>query len=145
MLANRNILLPRSNRLRWRIVANCNSADSRQSRRTKTVFSGFRLDVANEIACALFTPCMLSGALLEAVSEAAGIATSSDVVLLSPASSGLDQSRNHPHRAERLCNAVKSIRWGDASPTPNIHGVPATPSDRRGWKSEMRRICFRFF
>jgi UDP-N-acetylmuramoylalanine--D-glutamate ligase len=74
----------------------------------------------------LFTPCTVAGSLLEAVVEAAKNATSGDVVLLAPACSSRDQFRNHQHRSEVFCQAVKSIGWGGRGGTPNIHGKTVT-------------------
>ena len=76
-------------------------------------------------AWSLFTPCMPAASLLEAVAEAARNATSGDVVLLSPACSGLDQFRNYQHRGQVFCEAVKSIGRGRKAPNPYMHGVPA--------------------
>jgi UDP-N-acetylmuramoylalanine--D-glutamate ligase len=70
----------------------------------------------------LFTPCTVAGSLLEAVSEAAKNANPGDVVLLSPACSSWDQFRNHQHRGEVFCQAVKSIGRGARVDTPNING-----------------------
>jgi UDP-N-acetylmuramoylalanine--D-glutamate ligase len=70
----------------------------------------------------VFTPCTLAGSLIKAVTEAAKNATSGDVVLLSPACSGWDQFRNHQHRGEVFCQAVKSIGRGVCGRTPNIDG-----------------------
>jgi UDP-N-acetylmuramoylalanine--D-glutamate ligase len=75
-------------------------------------------------AWSLFTPCMLAASLLEAVAEAARNAASGDVVLFSPASSGLDQFRNHQHRGRGFCKAVKSIGRGHVAPSPYMNGVP---------------------
>ena len=76
----------------------------------------------------LFTPCRVANSLLEAVAEAAKKATSGDVVLLSPACSSWDQFRNHQHRGEVFCQAVKSIGRGVRGGTPNINGkAAATP------------------
>ena len=77
-------------------------------------------------AWSLFTPCTLSSSLLEAVSEAPRHATSGDVVLLSPACSSWDQFRNHQHRGEVFCQAVKSIGRGVRGGTPNINGKTVT-------------------
>ena len=68
----------------------------------------------------VFTPCAAADSLLEAVAEAAKNATSGDVVLLSPACSSWDQFRNHQHRGEVFCQAVKSIGRGVLGVTPNI-------------------------
>ena len=115
---------------------NRHALDSAPSQRIEINYFAVDQDRANEIDRKLFTPCMPADPLLEAVSEAAGNATSRDVVLLSPASSGLDQSRNHQYRAARLCNAVKSIGWGGASPNPNIHGLSATRFNVMGRQCE---------
>jgi UDP-N-acetylmuramoylalanine--D-glutamate ligase len=77
-------------------------------------------------AWASFTPCAVPGSLLEAVAETAKNATSGDVVLLSPARSSWDQFRNHQHRSEVFCQAVKSIGRGVHGGTPNINGKRAT-------------------
>jgi UDP-N-acetylmuramoylalanine--D-glutamate ligase len=74
-------------------------------------------------AWSLFTPCMLATSLLEAVAEAARNATSGDVILFSPACSGLDQFRNYQHRGQMFCEAVKSIGRGLVSSSPYMHGV----------------------
>ena len=74
-----------------------------------------------------FTPCAVSGSLLEAMAEeSANNATSGDVVLLSPARSSWDQFRNHQHRGVVFCQAVKSIGGGVHGGTPNIDGKRAT-------------------
>lgn len=57
-------------------------------------------------AWGLFTPCTLSGSLLEAVSDAARLAQPGDVVLLSPACSSFDQFQNYQHRGEVFREAV---------------------------------------
>jgi UDP-N-acetylmuramoylalanine--D-glutamate ligase len=77
----------------------------------------------------VFTPCTIAGSLLEAVAEAAKNATSGDVVLLSPACSSWDQFRNHQHRGEVFCQAVKSIGRGARGSTPNIDGKTAAVRD----------------
>jgi UDP-N-acetylmuramoylalanine--D-glutamate ligase len=68
----------------------------------------------------VFTSCTVVGSLLEAVTEAARNATSGDVVLLSPACSSWDEFRNHQHRGEAFCQAVKSICSGVHGGTPKI-------------------------
>jgi UDP-N-acetylmuramoylalanine--D-glutamate ligase len=83
----------------------------------------------------LFTPCRVLNSLLEAVAEAAKKATSGDVVLLSPACSSWDQFRNHQHRGEVFCQAVKSIGRGVRGSTPNINGEAVTTSQL----SELRK------
>ena len=77
-------------------------------------------------AWGLFTPCTVAESLLEALSEAAKNATSGDVVLLAPACSSWDQFRDHQHRGEVFCQAVKSIGRGVRGGTPNIHGKTVT-------------------
>ena len=74
----------------------------------------------------VFTACTAADSLLEAVAEAAKNATSGDVVLLSPACSSWDQFRNHQHRGEVFCQAVKSIGRGVHGGTPNIDGKTVT-------------------
>jgi UDP-N-acetylmuramoylalanine--D-glutamate ligase len=94
---------------------------------SKRVKGAFLIGKANQTirsAWSLFTPCMQAASLLEAVAEAARNATSGDVVLLSPACSGLDQFRNHQHRGQVFCEAVKSIGRGHLAPSPYMHGVP---------------------
>jgi UDP-N-acetylmuramoylalanine--D-glutamate ligase len=65
-------------------------------------------------AWSLFTPCKVFESLVEAVTEAAKLASSGDVVLFSPACSSLDQFRNYQQRGERFCETVKSISRGAA-------------------------------
>ena len=120
-------------------------ADLPAAQRIEINFCAVDLDRPNEIGREVFTPCMPANPLLEAVSEAAGNATSGDVVLLSPASSGLDQSRNHPHRAARLCSAVKSIGWGGVLPNPNIHGLLATRFNAWAANVKMQQNLLRGF
>ncbi len=96
---------------------------------SKRVKRAFLLGEASErmrAAWSLFTPCTVAGSLLEAVAEAAKNATSGDVVLLSPACSSWDQFRNHQHRGEVFCQAVKSIGRGVHGGTPNIDGKTVT-------------------
>ena len=96
------------------------------SKRVKRAFlvgeSGERM----RAAWGVFTPCAVADSLLEAVAEAAKNATSGDVVLLSPACSSWDQFRNHQHRGEVFCQAVKSIGRGVHGDTPNIDGETVT-------------------
>jgi UDP-N-acetylmuramoylalanine--D-glutamate ligase len=61
-------------------------------------------------AWGLFTPCAVVDSLLEAVTEAAKIASPGDVVLLSPACSSFDQFQNYQHRGEVFRNAVIALR-----------------------------------
>lgn len=56
-----------------------------------------------------FTPCTVTGSLLEAVTEAARRARSGEVVLLSPACSSFDMFQNYQHRGEVFRHAVQ--RW----------------------------------
>jgi UDP-N-acetylmuramoylalanine--D-glutamate ligase len=96
---------------------------------SKRVKRAFLLGEAGEnmrAAWNVFTPCTLAGSLLEAVAEAAKNATSGDVVLLSPACSSWDQFRNHQHRGEVFCQAVKSIGRGVRGGTHIIDGKTAT-------------------
>jgi UDP-N-acetylmuramoylalanine--D-glutamate ligase len=96
---------------------------------SKRVKHAFLLGEAKErmrAAWSAFTPCTVANSLLEAVAETAKNATSGDVVLLSPACSSWDQFRNHQHRGEVFCQAVKSIGRGVRSGTPNIHGESVT-------------------
>jgi UDP-N-acetylmuramoylalanine--D-glutamate ligase len=93
------------------------------SRRVKGAFLLGKVSQKIRSAWGLFTPCMLATSLLEAVAEAARNATSGDVVLLSPACSGLDQFRNYQHRGQVFCEAVKSIGRGLMGVSPYMHGV----------------------
>jgi UDP-N-acetylmuramoylalanine--D-glutamate ligase len=101
------------------------SAGPLLSKRVKGTFLIGKVSQKIRSAWSLFTPCMLTASLLEAVAEAARKATSGDVVLLSPACSGLDQFRNHKHRGQVFCEAVKSIGRGRLAPSPYMHGMPA--------------------
>ena len=73
-------------------------------------------------AWGLFTPCTPVGSLLEAVAEAARIASEGDVVLLSPACSSFDQFRDFQHRGEVFCQAAKTIYGGGSVENPKMHG-----------------------
>jgi len=77
-------------------------------------------------AWSVFTSCTVAGSLLEAVTEAARNATSGDVVLLSPACSSWDQFRNHQHRGEVFCQAVRSICRGMQHANPKVNGKTTT-------------------
>lgn len=116
----------------WLIAGGCesdldfHSAGPLLSRRVKGAFLLGKVSQRIRSAWGLFTPCMLASSLLEAVAEAARNATSGDVVLFSPACSGLDQFRNYQHRGEAFCEAVKSIGRGLASASPYMHGVFST-------------------
>jgi UDP-N-acetylmuramoylalanine--D-glutamate ligase len=92
------------------------------SKRVRRVFLVGESSGRMRTAWSIFTPCTVADSLLEAVAEAAKNATSGDVVLLSPACSSWDQFRNHQHRGEVFCQAVKSIGRGVRSATPNIDG-----------------------
>ena len=63
-------------------------------------------------AWSLFTPCTVTGSLLEAVKLAAKNAAPGDVVLLSPACSSFDQFRNYQHRGEVFREAVNALPAG---------------------------------
>lgn len=95
------------------------------SKRVKRAFLIGEASQKIRLAWSLFTPCMQSASLLEAVAEAASNAASGDVVLLSPACSGLDQFRNYQHRGEVFCEGVKSIGRGQLAPGPHMSGVSA--------------------
>ncbi len=73
-------------------------------------------------AWGLFTPCTPVGSLLEAVAEAARIASEDDVVLLSPACSSFDQFRDFQQRGEVFCQAAKTIYGGGSVENPKMHG-----------------------
>ncbi len=65
-------------------------------------------------AWSLFTPCSLSGSLLEATREAARQAVPGDVVLLSPACSSFDQFQNYQHRGDVFREAVAELSRADS-------------------------------
>ena len=90
------------------------------SKRVKRVFLVGEFSGRTLLARSVFTPCTAAESLLEAMAEAAKIATSGDVVLLSPAYSSWDQFRNHQHRGEVFCQAVKSMGRGMHGSTPSI-------------------------
>lgn len=77
------------------------------SQRVKGVFLIGETRERLRSAWGLFTPCTLSGSLLEAVSDAAQLAKPGDVVLLSPACSSFDQFQNYQHRGEVFRQAVE--------------------------------------
>jgi UDP-N-acetylmuramoylalanine--D-glutamate ligase len=90
---------------------------------SQRVKHAFVLDDAAEklrAAWSLFTPCTVSGSLIEAIAEAARIAVPGDVVLFSPACSSSDKFRNYKNRGQEFCSAVKSIGSGVPAGTPNI-------------------------
>ena len=78
-------------------------------------------------AWSLFTPCKVFESLVEAVNEAAKLASAGDVVLFSPACSSLDQFRNYQQRGEIFCETVKSISRGASGETPNAMGKSEEP------------------
>jgi|ERR1017187_5096898 UDP-N-acetylmuramoylalanine-D-glutamate ligase len=91
--------------------------------------TSFRLGEAGEGICtvwSLFPPCAFGKSLLETVAETAKDATSGDVGLPAPACSSWNQFRNHQHRDEGFCRAVKSIGRGVLGDTPNINGKIVT-------------------
>jgi UDP-N-acetylmuramoylalanine--D-glutamate ligase len=73
-------------------------------------------------AWGLFTPCTVTGSLLEAVPQAVRGATEGDVILLAPACSAFDQFRDYQHRGDAFCSVVKSICGGPDSANPKMHG-----------------------
>ncbi len=95
------------------------------SRRVKRAFLFGEAGEKIRAAWSLFTPCIVTDSLLEAVTEAAKYATSGDVVLLSPACSSLDQFRHYEQRGEVFKQAVKSISGGALAGTPHMHGQNA--------------------
>jgi UDP-N-acetylmuramoylalanine--D-glutamate ligase len=96
------------------------------SKRVKRAFLVGEASERIRAAWSLFTPCTITDSLLETVAEAAKNATSGDVVLLAPACSSWDRFRNHQHRGEVFCQAVKSIGRGVHGGTPNINGKTVT-------------------
>ena len=96
------------------------------AKRVKRTFRGGEDGELIRAVGSLFTPCTISGSLLEALAEAAKNATSGDVVLLAPACSSWDQFQDHQHRGEVFCQAVRSIGRGVRGGTPNINGKTAT-------------------
>jgi UDP-N-acetylmuramoylalanine--D-glutamate ligase len=96
------------------------------SKRVKGVFLIGNVSQKIHSAWSLFTPCMVTTSLLEALAEAARSAASGDVVLLSPACSGLDQFRNYQHRGQVFYEMVKSIGRGAEAHNPYMHGAPTS-------------------
>ena len=60
-------------------------------------------------AWSLFTPCTVSGSLLEAIHAAKKNAVHGDVILLSPACSSFDQFRNYQDRGDVFTRAVNAL------------------------------------
>jgi UDP-N-acetylmuramoylalanine--D-glutamate ligase len=81
-------------------------------------------------AWSLFTPCTVVDSLVEAVSEAARQAVAGDVVLLSPACSGVDQFQGYQHRGEAFRQAVQALTLS-RGPVP-IVDRPAGESTGKG-------------
>lgn len=84
-------------------------------------------------AWSLFTPCVVTDSLLEAVHGAAQKAVAGDVVLLSPACSSFDQFQNYQHRGEVFRQAVEAwarTRDGAPSAVSPISGGAAGPVNR---------------
>lgn len=75
----------------------------------------------------LFTPCTLTGSLLEAVTESAQQAVSGDIVLLSPACSSFDMFQNYQHRGDVFRQAVEHVErttaGGETNRRPITGGV----------------------
>jgi UDP-N-acetylmuramoylalanine--D-glutamate ligase len=92
------------------------------SQRVKRIFLVGEAREKMRAAWSLFTPCKLADSLLEALTEAARIATSGDVILLSPACLSSDQFHDYEERGDAFCQAVKSTGRGVPPGTPNIHG-----------------------
>jgi UDP-N-acetylmuramoylalanine--D-glutamate ligase len=115
----------------WLIAGGCESAQDFHdagpliSKRVKGAFVIGEASQKIRLAWSLFTPCMQAASLLEAVAEATNSAASGDVVLLSPACSGLDQFRNYQHRGQMFCEIVKSIGRGQLAPGPHMSGILA--------------------
>ena len=57
-----------------------------------------------------FTPCVLVGSLLEAVTRAAEEAMAGEIVLLSPACSSFDMFRDYQHRGDEFRSAVRRLQ-----------------------------------
>jgi len=112
---------------------------------TKGAFLIGKVSQTIRSAWSLFTPCMAAASLLEAVAEAARNATSGDVVLLSPACSGLDQFRNYQHRGQVFCEAVKSIGRGHPVRRPHTYGVPVSAWSLKSRQSRNFNSLLRFF
>ena len=70
----------------------------------------------------IFTPCTAAYSLLEAMSQAAKIVASGDVVLFSPACSCFGQFRVCQMTGERFYQPAKSISRGAFAVHPNISG-----------------------
>jgi UDP-N-acetylmuramoylalanine--D-glutamate ligase len=98
---------------------------------SKRVKGAFLIGEAAEnirAAWSLFTPCICANSLLEAVAEAAGSAASGDVILFSPACSGLAEFRDCERQGLIFDQAVKSISRGAMNAPHNINGrMPSVP------------------
>jgi UDP-N-acetylmuramoylalanine--D-glutamate ligase len=122
---------PRGEANIWLIAGGCDqgqdfhAAGPLLAKRVKGVFLVGEASEKIRASWSLFTPCIVSDSLLEAVAEAARNAVSGDVVLLSPACSSLERFRNYQERGEMFCQAVKSIGRGAPSATPNSNGFLA--------------------
>jgi len=55
------------------------------------------------------TRCVLSGALEQAVAEAAREARSGETILLSPACASMDMFKDYAHRAQVFCHSVEQL------------------------------------
>lgn len=95
------------------------------SRRVKQAFIIGDASEKIRSAWSLFTSCKICGSLVEAVTEAAKNASSGDVVLFSPACSGLDQIKSYQQIGEEFCRKVKSISRGMTSEPHNELGRTA--------------------
>ncbi|HVV00211.1 MAG TPA: UDP-N-acetylmuramoyl-L-alanine--D-glutamate ligase [Verrucomicrobiae bacterium] len=97
---------------------------------SRRVRKAFLLGEASEklrAAWSLFTPCKVSGSLVEAVVEAAQNADPGDVVLFSPACSSFDQFLKSQNRGDEFCAAVKSISRGAEPGSP--YGMGKSPEN----------------
>jgi UDP-N-acetylmuramoylalanine--D-glutamate ligase len=60
-------------------------------------------------------PCVRADSMDDAVEQAAGIATTGDRVLLSPACASFDMFSSFEHRGQMFVNAVKQLPVGVSS------------------------------
>lgn len=79
------------------------------SQRVKGTFLIGEMREKLRAAWGLFTPCVLTDSLLEAVSQGAEKAVPGDIVLLSPACSSFDQFQNYQHRGELFRKMVDGL------------------------------------